>query len=370
MARGSGVAKPILADRLGIRTWPALVFWLLVYPVTITLVILSGQGALVVRYLDTIVVGGLILGVALLINQWYFERLERIVVEPDTTVTDLSGTPVGSVSWLWAGSSGRPPRGLEGEDRSLADVFAVGAWGLLWGVNMWVSLPREFSTFGPELAPIALPWGPAVTTIVYIGWGYFLLAGFSLLFHYARRWRLLRQWVETSSPPRMPEGDNHEEWTTWEGRWRVYSEGLKSVSVVHFKGFATILIVLAVATWAWVVAFQEGAGFHPVFLGLLATNVAVVIIYLLGPSWVAWRRVQEVQGNLSRAATGIMQSAEVENPEGADQFPIVVSWILGWSSESHFNLRHGNPEAAVLGIGSYVFQNILATVSAVTGFAF
>ena len=44
----------------------------------------------------------------------------------------------------------------------------------------------------------------------------------------------------------------------------------------------------------------------------------------------------------------------------SEAFPSIVSSILSWSNETHFNMSHGSPEAALIAIGSYMTQSVLA----------
>ena len=354
---------------MGIRRWPAVVAWSLAVPVVSVFGVLGGQGRVVFAYLHITVLGGLAVVFILWLNSWYFPRLERVIRHPETVIVkDLAGRPLGSVAWLWTSTGRNFSEALKPRDSKNDDIFAVGVWMLYILATFFFDWQTAgFFVVGPERAPVAQPWGTAVTLASYVSNGYFILAGISLLLHYARSWGLLSKWVESSGPESIPQGVDSSAWERWEAQWRVYGEGLKAASVVFFKGFAALLLFSASMTWAWLVLFRQGAGFDPGLIAILAADAVIIPIYVFGPSWAAWKKIRNVQDELRKTAASMLSEPGQTDAQQIGGFPSSVNLVLRWSNENHLSIRHGNPEAAIIAIGTYLLQSMIGVASAVVG---
>lgn len=361
------MTEALLAERLRIRGWPAIVAWSLVFPVTHLSAIIGGQGSVVFAHINTIVVGGLVVALALWINSWHFPKLEHVISHPETVISDLTGRSVGSPAWLWTATGSSHSQYPHRGSSRRGDVAAVSAW-IPVIVATFLFDWQAGTIFNYGFAPVAPPWGISSWISNRTGWAYFALTGLSLFFRYAAHWRLLAKWVKGTGPEKLPESANREEWEKWEGEWRVYCQGLKATSAIFFKGFAAMLLIVAVYTWTWIVYFRQGAGLQPGLIVILTFAVASIPIYILGPSWAAWRRVQDTQEELRKTASKMISKSEEIRPGELGGFPSIVSLILSWSNESHFSMRQGSPEAAMITIGSFLTQSLVAVAGAIAGF--
>lgn len=350
-----------LAESMGIRRWPAAVAWILVVLLVSVFATFGGQGGAVLSLLPVIVVGGLMIAFTFFANRWYFPRLESVIRDPDTTITDLLGRPVGSPSWLWTSTGGKMPRPSGAGPTWRGDGVAVTIWISLSLTNFYFDWQSGgWLTFGPERVPLAAPWNIAMWTATYIGWGYLTLAGISLLIHYAGRWKLLGSWVSLTQPDEMPRDTDQGAWRKWEGRWLVHSEGLKATSIIFFKGFIILILVSAALVWAWVFSLRQGGGFHPgLFVGISLIG-GLIPLYMYGPSGRAWKKTKDVQAELRQRAASMISTSMRAGSEDTREFPSIVSSILSWANATHFTMSHGSPEAALIAIGSYMTQSVLA----------
>ncbi len=377
MSGDSCIPGACLGDRLGIRGWPAIAYWVLAFPAVALFAALGGQWEVFLAQFYVNLAGAGVLGIILFLNFWYYPRLERVINDPQTIVKDLAGTPVGPVSWLWTAAGDSPPRGPSDQSRH-GDILALGIW-IPYTVSSilfeWQS--GTYFTFGPDRAPLSLPWGILLWVSINIAWGFLTLAAFSLLFHYAGRWKLLRNWVKNTDPGEVPRiddvDDNVDVWEEWEAQWRVYCQGLQATSIIFFKGYAVLIFALAALNWVWAAQTIQGASLHPAFiLSFAVLIVALPLIYLRGPSWSAWRKIQEIQTKLRETATGTLfiSRGAMRNPRGRIRLPPLIGLILAWSNESHLSLRHGDPVATLLLVVAWVAETLLFAALAVVGLGF
>ena len=365
MSGDSCIPGTCLGDRLGIRGWPAIAYWVLAFPAVALFAALGGQWEVYLALLNVNLIGAGATGFVLLLNFWYYPRLERVIHDPRTVVRDFVRTPVGPVAWLWTAAGDSPPRGPP--DQSLrGDILALGIWIPFTVTTIlfeWQS--GTYFTFGPERAPLSMPWGVLLWVSITVGFGFLTLAGFSVLIHYAGRWRLLRHWVKSTDPievPRIDDSDDDDDvWEEWEAQWRVYCHGLKATSIIFFKGYAALIFALAATNWVWFALTNQGASLHPgLIMSLALLAVALPLIYILGPSWSVWTKIRGIQKRLRETATEILLiSAEtIGNPKRKMRLPPIIGQILGWSNESHLSLRHGNPTAALLLLVSWAAETL------------
>src|SRR5207249_6968968 len=101
----------------------------------------------------------------------------------------------------------------------------------------------------------------------------------------------------TNILPVMPSEFEPVSWGGWEGRWRVYCEGLRAITAIFFKGFSTLMFIVTTVTAVWVFAWYQGwaSSSHPAFLSSIGVALISFAIYLRGSSIAAWLKVDRLQ---------------------------------------------------------------------------
>jgi hypothetical protein len=340
--------------------------------------------------------GAIVVGVGLIVNYWYFPRIESFIkaateghgefiqskshsgprlsrlfrpfVKP---VSSRASSVIGDdnprlAKLIWTTTSSTPPKTPSPSIK--ADALA----GLLSTVFIIAAQTFDFASgtccryFG---APVAMPWAYVLQFLDLVGYWYFTAVGFSLLFHYTLRWRFLGQWIKKAKFREHPSGTNREEWGAWEDGWRAYCTGMRAISEVFFKGFLTVVFVVASAavTWAYL-SRAPGREFHPGGLGTLFSLAFSFSVYFLGPSFAASRQADYVHNSLRKIATRFFEEEKFGAGESKG-FPSLIGSIWNISDVRVLDLRHGSI-GSVFGAIAFAHTWFPIAISLIQGICF
>jgi hypothetical protein len=387
--------RSLLAESLRVRSISAIAIWLLIFPLFSLVAIAGGeiQGVLS-SWLQLF--GAVVVGVGLGVNYWYFPRMESFIksaTEAHDGPTDSRKHSASRMNRLlspfvkpvkprvasaigddnprlarliWTTTNTTPPKVPSSSLK--ADILAV----LLSTAFIIGAQSYDFASgtcchyFG---TPVAFPWGYILQILDFIGYWYFTTVGLSLLFHYTLRWRLLAQWIRVAKFKENPTNINREEWGAWEDGWRAYCTGMRAISEVFFKGFITVVFVIASAAVTWVyLSRAPGRGLHPAGFGTILSLAFSILLYFWGPSYAASRKVDDVHSKLRKIATRFFEQEKFVDGESKG-FPSLIGSIWNISDVRVLDLRHGSV-GGVFGAIAFAHTWFPVVVSLVQGVGF
>ncbi len=327
------ITQPV-AELIGVTSWPAAISWTLLYPISYVSAFWLGILRDSVGQLESMIGPATVLAVTLIANSLYFSQLESFVKFPRTGPAPRVPFPV--------------PLQPASYNARLDTLVVMAATLLVTSGNYTDVASGGWCSFGS--VGIIFPWSCVPAFFQRVAYAYFLVTGLSLLLHYARRWVLLGKSITVSSPPAMPSDFEPVSWGGWEGRWRVYCEGLRAITAIFFKGFSTLMFIVTTVTVVWVFAWYQGwvSSSHPAFLSSIGVALISFAIYLRGPSIAAWLKVDRIQKRLRETAV-----VAASDPETSKVYPPLDGYIDALAEEQIFVAQHGTPKAVAVAFGSY-----------------